>query len=77
MTTITKFYRDGIAIPYADVIAEMEQSATDAGVPLDVARSIVAGALAGDACDRESLFDFTGCETADEVELLLSRTMVL
>lgn len=70
--TTTKFYRGGIEISIADLTAEMEASAEDAGVPIEVARSIVAGCIAGDACGREAIKDFTGCVAVDEVELLLT-----
>jgi hypothetical protein len=61
----TKFYRDGNEIPLEQVLREMQSSASDAGVDIEVANSIVAGTLAGDACDRESVEAFTFCVAVD------------
>jgi hypothetical protein len=62
---ITKFYRDGNEVPIERVLIEMRDSARDAGVDVEVATAIVAGALAGDECDRESVEAFTFCVAVD------------
>jgi hypothetical protein len=54
----TKFYRDEKEVPLEQVLREIQDGARDAGVDIEVANAIVAGALAGDACDRESIEAF-------------------
>jgi hypothetical protein len=61
----TKFYRDEKEVPLEQVLFEMQSGARDAGVDIEVANAIVAGALAGDACDRESVEAFTFCIAVD------------
>ena len=52
---MTILYRHGAAVSVAAVHDELRAGAEDAGVPVDVAEALLAGALAGDACDCEML----------------------
>jgi hypothetical protein len=51
MTTL--FYRNGREVPATEVRAELNESARDAGVPIEMAQEVFIGACAGDACDQE------------------------
>ena len=45
----TIFYRDGAAVLEEQILGELRDGAGDAGVPLEAADALFAGALAGDA----------------------------
>lgn len=53
----TIFYRDGAVVPADQVLDELREGAGDAGVPLQSADALFAGALAGDAGDCVMLED--------------------
>jgi hypothetical protein len=49
----TRFYCNGREVPAAEIRAALNESARDAGVPIEMARELFIGACAGDACDQE------------------------
>ena len=52
---MTILYRNGASVSVATIHEELQAGAADACVPAEMADALLAGALAGDACDQEML----------------------
>jgi hypothetical protein len=57
-------YRKGEPVSVEQAMKEFHDAATDAGIDHATPDEILAGALAGDAADQESLYDFVGVTCA-------------